>query len=109
MRTTEEKGTDVNIATYLLIDGYDGDYEQAVVISNDSDLALPISVARAKQNRPVGIINPSANSKRYPTAIELKEAATFLRHIRRSALRNSQFPDTLVDAAGAFTKPPVWT
>ena len=109
VRTTEEKGTDVNIATYLLIDGYDGDYEQAVVISNDSDLALPISIVRAKQNRPVGIINPSADSRRYPTPIELKEAATFLRHIRRSALRNSQFPNTLTDAAGAFTKPPVWT
>lgn len=108
VRTTEEKGTDVNLATYLIMDGYDGEYEQAVVISNDSDLALPISMARAKQNRPVGIINPSANSKRYPTAIELKGAATFLRHIRRSALRDSQFPDTLTDAVGAIAKPPVW-
>jgi hypothetical protein len=38
---TEEKGTDVNLATYLLVDGYEGDYEQALVMSNDADLALP--------------------------------------------------------------------
>ena len=38
---SEEKGSDVNLASYLLIDGVDGDYEQAVVISNDADLPFP--------------------------------------------------------------------
>lgn len=40
VKTTEEKGTDVNLATYLIMDGYDGEYEQALIISNDSYLAL---------------------------------------------------------------------
>lgn len=44
---TEEKGSDVNLATYLLIDAFNQDYEQAVIISNDSDLAFPIRVVRA--------------------------------------------------------------
>ncbi len=35
---TEEKGSDVNLATHLLVDGFDHDYELAVVVSNDSDL-----------------------------------------------------------------------
>ncbi len=34
----EEKGSDVNIASYLLLDGFRNDYEVAVIISNDSDL-----------------------------------------------------------------------
>ena len=34
---TEEKGSDVNLATSLLLDGLDGLYESAVVISDDSD------------------------------------------------------------------------
>ena len=35
---TEEKGSDVNLATHLLVDAFRGEYETAVVISNDSDL-----------------------------------------------------------------------
>ena len=29
---TEEKGSDVNLATFLLMDGYRQDYEQALVV-----------------------------------------------------------------------------
>ena len=43
---TEEKGLDVNIASYLLVDGFKDDYEVAVVISGDSDLTTPIALAR---------------------------------------------------------------
>lgn len=52
----EEKGTDVNVATHLLVDALDEMIDAAVVISNDSDLALPIRVARG--NVPVGVVNP---------------------------------------------------
>jgi hypothetical protein len=33
------EGIDVNLATYLLLDGFQVDHEAAAVISNDSDLA----------------------------------------------------------------------
>jgi hypothetical protein len=39
---TEEKGSDVNLATRLILDGLDGLWEEAIVISNDSDLESPI-------------------------------------------------------------------
>jgi len=42
---TEEKGSDVNIATYLLLDGHDGLYDEAIVISGDSDLVEPVREA----------------------------------------------------------------
>ena len=32
---TEEKGSDVNLASYLLLDGFRNDFETAVVVSND--------------------------------------------------------------------------
>ena len=41
IRDTEEKGSDVNLATRLLVGGFTGDYQQAVVVSNDSDLGRP--------------------------------------------------------------------
>lgn len=52
----EEKGSDVNVATHLVADAFQGRMDAAVVISNDSDLALPIRMVRARM--PVGTINP---------------------------------------------------
>ena len=109
VRNTEEKGTDVNLATYLIMDGYDGEYEQALVISNDSDLALPIRMVRDKLELPVGVVNPNPAAKGNYTPVELREAATFLRRIRLNALRNSQFADTLSDRTGEFTRPALWS
>lgn len=53
----EEKGSDVNVASHLLIDVLTRAVDAAVVISNDSDLAYPIEVAR--QHVPVGLVNPT--------------------------------------------------
>jgi hypothetical protein len=39
---TEEKGSDVSLASHLLIDGFRARYDLAVVMSNDSDLKEPI-------------------------------------------------------------------
>jgi hypothetical protein len=55
---TEEKGSDVNIATHLLMDGFRNDYELAVVVSNDSDLLMPIQVVTQEFGKPVGLLNP---------------------------------------------------
>ena len=104
---TEEKGTDVNLATYLLMDGYGDDYEQALVISNDADLALPISIVRNKLQLPVGIVNPNINPKE-GIPKELRDAATFNRNLYKSVLRNCQFPSTLQDEKGTITKPSTW-
>lgn len=53
----EEKGSDVNVATHLLLDILDNHVDAVIVISNDSDLMLPIQSARRRV--PVGIVNPS--------------------------------------------------
>jgi hypothetical protein len=55
----EEKGSDVNVASHLLVDVLTGTVGAAVVISNDSDLRFPVQHAR--MHVPVGLINPSAN------------------------------------------------
>ncbi len=104
---TEEKGTDVNLASFLLMDGVDGDYDQAVVISNDADLALPIRMVRDKLNLPLGIVNPNLDP-RATTPRELTDAATFVRRLRPSTLRSCQFPPELQDSTGTITKPAGW-
>ncbi len=114
---SEEKGSDVNLATYLLLDAFDGDCEAALVISNDSDLAEPIRVVGARFNRPVGVVFPilnrTSNRRRRPPSNTLRQVAAFQRFItaapkRRRLLAACQFPETLTDARGSFTRPPEW-
>lgn len=99
----EEKGSDVNIAAHLLMDGWHKRYEQAVVVTNDSDLATPIYIVRKEMNLPVGIINPHEfHSKK------LRKLASFLGRIRETDLAAAQFSEELADAKGKFHRPDRW-
>lgn len=100
---TKEKGSDVNLATYLLFDGFKNDYEMAIVISNDADLAEPIRLVTQELKLPVGIWHPHRTHVN-----ELAKVATFYRRIHRDSLRDSQFPPTLTDRHGIIHKPPTW-
>lgn len=103
IRDTEEKGSDVNLATYLLLDGFDNEYEMAVVISNDSDLKLPIEKVRTRLGKAIGVYDPSRNR-----SFELSNATTWYRRLRQGALRSSLFASTLSDHLGTITKPAGW-
>jgi hypothetical protein len=100
----EEKGSDVNVASHLLLDTLQGAIDAAIVISNDSDLRLPIEQARARV--PVGLVNPS------PTllagALRGQRSDGVGQHwwvqLAASDFRNNQLPDP----AGRYTKPGAW-
>ncbi|TRZ48232.1 MAG: NYN domain-containing protein [Dehalococcoidia bacterium] len=100
---TKEKGSDVNLASYLLVDGFNKEYEMAVVISSDSDLVEPIKLANSHLGLPVGVLHPHRSH-----SVELSKVAKFYRPIRERALRDSLFPPVLTDAAGTIIKPPTW-
>jgi hypothetical protein len=100
---TEEKGSDVNLATHLLHDGFTGEFDAAVLMTNDSDLAAPVKVVSQILHLPIGILNPHDRHSR-----ELQQYATFVRRIRQSHLIASQFPDKLTDSKGEFHKPTGW-
>ena len=100
---TEEKGSDVNLATHLLHDAHSGRFDVAVVVSNDSDLLLPIRIVREQLKRRVGILNPHKNPSR-----ALLPHIDFIKQIRSGVLQASQFPATLTDRHGTFTKPAGW-
>jgi hypothetical protein len=101
---TEEKGSDVNIATYLLLDGFQKSYEVAAVLSNDSDLVEPIRLTSLILGKPVGLLSPVNNPQR-----ALKEASSFLRHVRPADVAASQFPDPVLMADGTVVhKHPTW-
>jgi uncharacterized LabA/DUF88 family protein len=61
---TEEKSSDVNLATFLLLDAFKRECGTAVVVSNDSDLKLPIEVAQTELGLHVGVVNPHPPAQR---------------------------------------------
>jgi hypothetical protein len=101
---TEEKGSDVALATYLMLDACRGDCETAVLITNDSDLREPVRLARDELGLTTGIINPHQASKR-SRALQ----ATFIKQLRPGALAASQLPPQITDTSGRkITKPISW-
>ncbi|HUC57473.1 MAG TPA: NYN domain-containing protein [Streptosporangiaceae bacterium] len=103
---TEEKGSDVNLATYLLLDAFRHDCDLAVVISNDSDLEAPIGAVMKELGIPVGLLNPHPAWCRSRDLLNLKPA--FFKQIRTNAIKSSQFPERLSDERGTFRRPPGW-
>jgi NYN domain len=101
---TEEKGSDVALATYLMLDACRGDCDTAVLITNDSDLREPLRLARDELGLTTGVINPH-NASRRSRALQ----ATFFKQLRPGALAASQLPPQITDRSGrTITKPADW-
>jgi uncharacterized LabA/DUF88 family protein len=100
---TEEKGSDVNLATHMVHDAHCGLCECAVVLSGDSDLLEPVRIVKNELRKVVGVLNP----QKHPCAV-LKREATFYKHLRPGLLSKSLFAECLVDSRGEFHKPAAW-
>ena len=100
---TQEKGSDVNLTSQLLWDGYRNYYDTAAIISNDSDLLRAVQIVRHNLGKAVGFLNPQPHPSRV-----LRNNSDFMKDIRTGVLRASQFPATLTDAKGVFHKPSAW-
>ena len=61
---TEEKGSDVNLATHLVHDAHMNRFDVAVVVSNDSDFLGPIKIVRDALGKKVGVLNPQKRPSR---------------------------------------------
>jgi hypothetical protein len=103
---TQEKGSDVNLATCLLLDAFRKKSDIAVVISNDSDLREPIRVLIEELDVPVGLVNPHPAKSRSRVLLGLNPL--FFKQVRPSALRDCQFPPVLHDAHGEIHRPGGW-
>ncbi len=62
---TEEKQSDVNLATHLLVDCFKGEFDIGIVISNDADLKLPIEMVVNECGKDIGIVNPQRRNDKY--------------------------------------------
>ena len=100
---TEEKRTDVNLASYLLLDAFKEACTTAVLITNDSDLAEPVQIVRREFGIRVGIVNPQKSHKQ---SHELQ--CDFFKQLRESDVAGAQLPDPVLAAGGKIYRPRGW-
>ncbi len=100
---TEEKGSDVNIAVHLLNDAWLDNYECAVIVSNDSDLAESMKLVKEfHSNKVLGLIMPGNG---HPSK-ELMKHSDFVKRVRKNILADSQLPNPIPNAN--IYKPSNW-
>ncbi|CUH79549.1 NYN domain-containing protein [Tropicibacter naphthalenivorans] len=102
---TEEKGSDVNLASHLLLDAFSDAYDVALVLSQDTDLLEPMRMVREELGKKVvlGWFEQSSPGKKH------KATCSAIRHVSPKMLRDAQFPDTVIGRGGArIERPKTW-
>ena len=107
VRKTEEKGSDVSLASYLLMDAFRDEANMYVVVSNDSDLVTPLRLAKEEFGRKIGVLSPMEPKR---ASNELKQLGLDLhRQVTIEALRAAQLPDRISDPHGTVRRPGKWS
>ena len=102
---TEEKGSDVNLASHLLNDAFNKRFDVALVMTQDTDLCEPMRMVKDELKLIVGVVwtGNSTPGKHY------RAVTSFIRHANGSILGRSQFPDPVIGQGGAkIGKPSGW-
>jgi hypothetical protein len=108
---SEEKGSDVSIGARMVFEGCRGQYDVAVVVSNDSDLLEPIRLVKNEVGLQVGVVMPctSANRQYRGMASVFSGRVDFIKpSISTGLLKKCQFPSPLAGPTGPITKPVSW-
>lgn len=90
VRSSEEKGSDVKLASHLVNDAWRGLYDVAAVITNDTDLVEPIKIVSTELGKHVVVMSPVKKC-----ASALREAASRVYQIRAKHITQSQLPDSI--------------
>ena len=83
----EEKRTDVNIASAMLLDAFNNKADVFVLVSGDTDFIAPVKIVRKDFKKTVIVLNPR-DSKSW-----LKDCASYSRDIPRDLPAQCQLPD----------------
>ena len=105
----EEKETDVNIATHIIYDCCKENISSIVLLSNDTDLKLPLWFARKKLKKRVIVITPTDKEAGSIVPLEahqdLQKISNKTISLTEEHLKNNQFPDIV----SGISKPKNWS
>jgi hypothetical protein len=97
---TEEKGSDVNLGVHLVRDAYTNAFEQAAVLTNDTDLIEPIRIVTQELSRKVILLTPVGQP-----ATSLAAVSSHIRHVQ-PYLGPCALPDAVKLANGTIAQKP---
>lgn len=99
---SSEKKTDVNIATELMVDAFQDNFDTAILVTADADLTGPVVAIRKlfPQKKVIIAFPPERHS------YELKNVASGAYHIGEEKFSESLFPDEVVTKSGFVLKRP---
>lgn len=104
----EEKQSDVNLALHAYHDSLTGQIDQAVIVSNDTDLVPAVRMIRSNTPVAVGLVVPTRDKARQPNA-DLAAHCNWIRsHITDDELAGSQLPRVVVGGRKPTLKPDSW-
>lgn len=101
-KISNEKMTDVNIATHIIIDAFHDKYDTAILISGDSDLVPPIKAVH--QNFPNKVVSVFFPPNRHNNTVA--GAAKGSQTIGRKKLIDSQFEENVKKRDGFILHKP---
>ncbi|GAB3624960.1 hypothetical protein GCM10027418_30460 [Mariniluteicoccus endophyticus] len=106
VKKIEEKGSDVALASYLLLDAHRDDAHLYAVLTNDSDLVTPLHMVRHDLNRDTALISPMEPKR---ASNQLKQTQpTIRRQVTLADTVACQLPDEVQDAKGTIRRPLAW-
>lgn len=120
---SEEKQSDVNIASHMLLDACRNRFDAAIVVSGDGDLATPIEMVIQEFSKRVVVLNPQRRSSYHLQQVATAYRGTHFRWdgrkgrevrirndgIRINLLQASQLPTSVALGEGrAVGKPVDW-
>lgn len=104
VKDTEEKGSDVNLASHMLYDALKDQYDVALLLSQDTDLCEPMRMV-CEEGKQLGLV---CLDGREPNK-RLAKYASFVRHVTAARLASAQFADVLMGKDGRLIhKPETW-
>ena len=101
----EEKRTDVNIASAMLLDAFNNMADVFVLVSGDTDFIAPVSIIRKDFKKIVVVFNPHV-AKSW-----LHDYASYYRDIPRDLPARCQLPETIPYGKRKdrfIHRPPAW-
>ena len=85
----EEKRSDVNIATSMVLDAVNNRAESFVLVSGDTDFIAPVNIVRKDYGKNVIVLNPHTRRS------DLKQYASYYKDIPRDLPSQCQLPDEI--------------
>ena len=100
---TEEKKSDVNLASAMIVDAFEDKADAFVLISGDADQSAPLSIVRHKLKKVTVVFNPHEGE-----CHELRRFSTFCKNIPRELPSQCRLPNEVPVGKRIVTCPRSW-